>query len=73
MTCISPNRTATGQLLYCPPGSWIIGTSSPGRELAGQASILSFARQLERQVKEMQLGASSLLCSCREQARMLKR
>eukprot|EP00955_Chlamydomonas_euryale_P048227 353915-Chlamydomonas_euryale.AAC.3 len=31
-----------------PPEFPIVGTSAPGRELTGQASILSFARQLTR-------------------------
>eukprot|EP00955_Chlamydomonas_euryale_P030251 318570-Chlamydomonas_euryale.AAC.1 len=48
--------------------------SAQGMKLTGQASILSFARQLTRQEKkEMQLGASSLPFGCLEQARMLKR
>eukprot|EP00955_Chlamydomonas_euryale_P118247 366526-Chlamydomonas_euryale.AAC.8 len=51
----------------------MVGKSAPGCQLTGQASILSFARQLTRQEKEMQLGASSLTFGCLEQARMLKR
>eukprot|EP00955_Chlamydomonas_euryale_P115976 366390-Chlamydomonas_euryale.AAC.25 len=44
-----------------------------GRELTGQASFLSFARQLTcQEKKEIQLGASLLLSGCLEQARMLK-
>jgi len=35
-----------------PPGVWIVGTSAQGRELTGQASMVSFARQLTRQQKE---------------------
>eukprot|EP00955_Chlamydomonas_euryale_P055266 356080-Chlamydomonas_euryale.AAC.4 len=53
-----------------PPRFCFVGTSAPGRELTGQASILSFTRQLTRQEKrEMQLGASSLLRGCLEQVR----
>eukprot|EP00955_Chlamydomonas_euryale_P075755 362430-Chlamydomonas_euryale.AAC.14 len=56
-----------------PPGFGILGTSALGRERTGQASILSFTRQLTRQEKkETQLGASSLPRGCLEQARMLK-
>eukprot|EP00955_Chlamydomonas_euryale_P081387 363568-Chlamydomonas_euryale.AAC.4 len=34
-----------------PPGVWIVGTSAPGRELTGQASILSLAGQLTLEEK----------------------